>query len=307
MTDQSSQPEPMPGQPQDQQAATPQPPYTPAPQYGAFAPQENMPDGSGQQQSSEDQQGQQQPGQEPAKSKPGIKRIAIAAIAFVAALCVGVASGYYLRQPEVDNLAQKLKDTEKTLSATSDELTEKSNELQQSQEEKAQIQQDSNNGGSDTLGSGSGSNGSSDTQSRATGMETTTINGGLAITLHSIEEPASVPQEWNGPQTPLTPQANAKFFAAHVTVKNDTTGPIDITCSYPLEIRAVNSKGQTYTPIDDLFKIPGNPMCNDQLQPGMTSEVDYVFEMPNDTKVVGIVWRDVTDLSANNEYSAFKF
>lgn len=149
----------------------------------------------------------------------------------------------------------------------------------------------------------------SDNKSQPTtsnGVGTSLTNGGITLTLQSIDEPVSVAQNREGNQPDLTPEGGTKFFSATFQVKNDTISPIDITCSYPIDIRAVNDKSQMYTPIDGLYKIPGNPECNADLQPGLTTNVTYVFNMPVDTDIRGIAWRDVTDFNVDNDYSVFK-
>lgn len=137
-------------------------------------------------------------------------------------------------------------------------------------------------------------------------MGETSSNGSLTMKLNATSEPASVPQQWNGTQPDLTPAAGTKFFEADVTVTNNSKKPIDITCSAPLDIKAINDKNQQYSTIEDLFKIPGNPECNAQLQPGMASDVKYVFNMPSDTKIIALAWKDWTDFnSTSSDYSYF--
>lgn len=145
------------------------------------------------------------------------------------------------------------------------------------------------------------SNGSSDNAA----IGETQTNGTLEMTLKSVEEIASVPQVWNGQQPDLTPADGTKFISVNVDLTNNGKEPVDITCSYVVDIRLVNPDNQQYTPIDDLFKIPGNPECNAELQPGLTSSVNYVFNVPSDANIVGVLWRDVTDLWADTEYTAF--
>lgn len=135
----------------------------------------------------------------------------------------------------------------------------------------------------------------------------TETNGTLDLTFNSMEEIASVPQEWNGTQPDLTPTDGTRFISVKVHIVNNGQQPVDLTCGYVVDIRAVNSSNQQYTPIDNLFKIPGNPECNADLQPGMGADMQYVFNVPQNAKMVGFGWRDVTDISTNNDYSTFRF
>lgn len=137
----------------------------------------------------------------------------------------------------------------------------------------------------------------------------TTTSGSLSMKLNKVEYPQSIKTNGEYDDTPavLTPKQGNKYLAVSVDVKNDSKSPIDLTCDYVLDISAVNDKNQQYTPIDDLYVIPGNPGCNAELQPGMTAPVEYVFEMPSNTTITGIIWRDETDSDSEGQYASFVF
>lgn len=103
----------------------------------------------------------------------------------------------------------------------------------------------------------------------------------------------------NGEYAPKKPDENTKYWVAHVEVTNNGKKPINITCSYPYEIVAVNSDNQQYTPIDNIYDVEGNPMCT-ELQPGMSTKVTYPFQVPLSAKMVAIAFRDVGDFTSGN-------
>jgi hypothetical protein len=74
---------------------------------------------------------------------------------------------------------------------------------------------------------------------------------------------------------------------------------MDLTCGYPLDIKAVDTGERVYDMIDSLYEHKGNPECNAQLQPGFKDKMIYVFMAPKDADLTGIVFRD----SNNEDYT----
>lgn len=130
----------------------------------------------------------------------------------------------------------------------------------------------------------------------------TVVNGGIEMKLVSASEQATISYDTcgdscsNGTYAPKSPDASTKYWVAVVEVKNNTKKPLDITCSYPYEIYALNSDSQQYTPIDALYQVEGNPECNVDLQPGLSTQVTYPFQVPLDVKMVAVAFRDVGDI-----------
>lgn len=164
----------------------------------------------------------------------------------------------------------------------------------------------------DATGSSSSDSNSSD-QSNSTNLNKsvgdTTTSGSLSMKLNKVEYPQSIKTNGKYSDEPavLTPKQGNKYLAVSVDVKNDSKGPVDLTCDYVLDISAVNDKNQQYSPIEDLYTIPGNPECNAELQPGTTAPIEYVFEMPSNTTIAGIVWRDETNSDSAGPYASFVF
>ncbi|MCF2561021.1 DUF4352 domain-containing protein [Bifidobacterium boum] len=141
----------------------------------------------------------------------------------------------------------------------------------------------------------------------------TVDNGGIEMKLISASEQSTINYDTcgdgcsNGSYAPKSPDANTKYWVAVVEVKNNTKQPLDITCGYPYEIKALNSDNQQYTPIENLYQVQGNPECNVSLQPGLSAQVTYPFQVPLDAKMVALAFRDVGDLlsgtGGQEEYS----
>ena len=130
----------------------------------------------------------------------------------------------------------------------------------------------------------------------------TVTNGGIDMKLISAGEQPTISFDTcgdrcsNGSYAPKSPDTDTKYWVAVVEVKNNTKQPLDITCSYPYDIKALNSDNQQYTPIDNLYNVEGNPECNAELQPGLSTQVTYPFQVPLDVKMIAIAFRDVGDI-----------
>jgi hypothetical protein len=59
----------------------------------------------------------------------------------------------------------------------------------------------------------------------------------------------------------------------------------------------VDDQDRQFDPIDDLYKLKGNPECNDQLQPGFESDMTWVYRLPSSANVVGWAFQDFTDVA----------
>lgn len=139
-------------------------------------------------------------------------------------------------------------------------------------------------------------------------------NNGIRMKLDSTGDQATISYDTcgkgcsNGIYAPKAPDANSKYWVANVEITNTGRKPIDISCSYPLDIKALNSSGQEFSHIEDIGGMQGNPECNAQLQPGMTSKVSYPFMVPANANIVGLKWQgiDTDNLGSNTEYEYFK-
>ncbi|WP_458113490.1 DUF4352 domain-containing protein [Arthrobacter sp. R1-13] len=88
-------------------------------------------------------------------------------------------------------------------------------------------------------------------------------------------------------------QAGGKYVIVEAMVTNNATAPIDLTCSYPIDFKVVNSSSQVYSPVQELYKIKGNPECNAQLQPGFESPMIWAFLVPAASTIDGATFREI--------------
>lgn len=111
----------------------------------------------------------------------------------------------------------------------------------------------------------------------------------------------------NATFTTKTAPAGAEYYAVTVHITNNAQESMDLTCGYPIRNKLVNSRQQNYDPIDDLYKLQGNPGCNDNLQPGFESDMTYVYEVPAGSAILGWGFADATNLGSSQDYTVVRF
>jgi hypothetical protein len=79
----------------------------------------------------------------------------------------------------------------------------------------------------------------------------------------------------------VVPRAGGKFIRVDVTIENAGQKSMDLTCSWPIEVFAADASNRMFDPIDELDKLEGTPECNEELQPGFSSPMTYIFEVPS--------------------------
>ena len=65
--------------------------------------------------------------------------------------------------------------------------------------------------------------------------------------------------------------------------------------------KVIDGSGKEYDPIEELYSIPGNPECNDMLQPGFKDKTTWVYLVPKDAEISSFAFADVVDLESENE------
>ncbi len=106
-------------------------------------------------------------------------------------------------------------------------------------------------------------------------------NGGIKLTINSVSQPADIPRT----DGDVPPRSGAKIVRVDTTIENVGQKSIDLTCSYPVANKIYDSSKREFDTVDDLYKIPGNPECNADLQPGFSSPMSYVYEVPVDANI----------------------
>ena len=144
------------------------------------------------------------------------------------------------------------------------------------------------------------------------GIGETVENDGIRMKLVSASDQPSISYDTCGDNcnyfkyAPKPADPNTKYWVVTTEITNTGKEPIDLTCSYPVEINAYNSENQKYTSIKDLYQVQGNPECNTQLQPGFSSAMTYPFQVPSSATMIGLSWKPVhLNEESQPEYSYF--
>lgn len=146
------------------------------------------------------------------------------------------------------------------------------------------------------------------------GIGDTVTNYGAELTLNAAYTAETIP--WNesaqppgNPMyeiTPLPAEEGAKWFIMETTVSNEGRASMDLTCSWPIDVVSVDAEDREFDTISALYQYESNPACNDNLQPGFSTEMAYVFSVPVDAEMIGVAFRDTAE-SEWGEYSIFIF
>ena len=135
----------------------------------------------------------------------------------------------------------------------------------------------------------------------------TTTNKTLALKFDKYEEPATISYDETGARRyqAKQPEEGMKWVAATMTVTNNGKHSIDLTCSLPVTIKAVDSQSREFDPIQSLYGVQGNPQCDSQTQPGQSKTVTYVFSVAKDSQIRGFGWYDSEDFDGDYTMSIF--
>ena len=131
-------------------------------------------------------------------------------------------------------------------------------------------------------------------------------NGGITLTVKSARTATTIDMNESGfdPDssyakfTKTSAGDGAKFVIVETHVINDAKTSLDLTCSLPVNSRLVDDRERQFDTIDDLYKLKGNPECNDQLQPGFESDMTWVYRVPDSANIVGWAFQDLTESAA---------
>ncbi|QLF84157.1 lipoprotein [Gordonia phage Pytheas] len=124
-------------------------------------------------------------------------------------------------------------------------------------------------------------------------------HGGITLTVTKASSPDTYPvmegsyKKNSGYDTyaDTPPRTGGKLIRIDATVENNTAGSIDLTCSLPV-VAYVSDGSRMFDPVDDLYKIQGTPDCNEDLNPGFSSDMTWIFEVPVDTPIKMFIFRD---------------
>ncbi|MBN9738709.1 MULTISPECIES: hypothetical protein [unclassified Pseudonocardia] len=94
---------------------------------------------------------------------------------------------------------------------------------------------------------------------------------------------------------PQGPGDDARYFAVRTHVVNDGQKSIDLTCSSPITNALIDDRGRKFDAFDGLYKIQGNPYCNDAVQPGFEADMTYVYRVPSSATITSWSFADAAD------------
>lgn len=125
-------------------------------------------------------------------------------------------------------------------------------------------------------------------------------SAGLALKLISTKKKPSITYTGNT-ISDVTPKgddvtlkaAEGYYLYVQMDGKNGTKEPIDLTCSFPIDVRVFDEAEARYTPIESLGQIKGNPGCNDNTQPGQRFKETFIFLMPAGSKPMRFEWESI--------------
>lgn len=144
------------------------------------------------------------------------------------------------------------------------------------------------------------------TPNQAPPLSAPVTSGRVRLTVNAVSSPATVPMLFNRYEkdnvlkssafaqfleTP--PQDGAKYVRVDTTIENIGDAPFGLTCDLPIHVGVLDAQQQRFDPIPELFRVKGNPECNEALQPGRSGQVAFVFEVPRDDVIGAFGFQDV--------------
>jgi hypothetical protein len=139
-------------------------------------------------------------------------------------------------------------------------------------------------------------------------------SGGLSLKVLSVKRSNRVTYA-GGTSSEITPDGNPKTVTAkdgsyylYVATSglNGTKEPIDLTCSYPIDIAVLDKADARYTPIEGLDQIKGNPGCNEMTQPGQKFKETFIFLLPKGAEASKLTWFAVSSDLEESEPATIK-
>ncbi|MDO5669409.1 MAG: hypothetical protein Q4G50_05350 [Corynebacterium sp.] len=80
------------------------------------------------------------------------------------------------------------------------------------------------------------------------------------------------------------PDSGGKFVVIETQVENTGSEAWDLTCGFAVQANVFDEREREFEPVDELFRIPGNPECNDNTNPGFAKDMTWVFMLPADAE-----------------------
>ncbi len=121
---------------------------------------------------------------------------------------------------------------------------------------------------------------------------------GILLTVKDVTEGASIDYLEQGVKADrastetLDAVAGGKLVTVTTEVENTGTEAWDLTCGFSIQAKLVDDQGRHFQPVESLYRIPGNPECNEQTNPGFTKTMKWAFEVPETAKGFALGFAD---------------
>lgn len=109
---------------------------------------------------------------------------------------------------------------------------------------------------------------------------------GVTMTVTSVEEASQERIREDGVRADvaeiLTTDAapGQKFVTITTEVTNTGKMPWDLTCGAAVQATLFDLEERQFAAVDELYRVPGNPECNANTQPGQTVPMTWRYEVP---------------------------
>ena len=113
---------------------------------------------------------------------------------------------------------------------------------------------------------------------------------GVTLAVLEVSESATLPFLEDGVKAEAaatetrTAEPGTKFVSVVTEVENTGSESWDLTCGFAVQANLFDPEDRQFDPVEELYRIPGNPECNDHLNPGMKDQMTWVFEVPEAAK-----------------------
>lgn len=121
---------------------------------------------------------------------------------------------------------------------------------------------------------------------------------GVTLTVDGVSESDHLMLHADGvkpgyrPEERLDAPEGGRFVTVTTTVNNTGLVSWDLTCGFALQAHVFSDNDQRFDPVDELDRIPGNPGCNDSLNPGFDATMIWSFAVADGVKITEFGFAD---------------
>ncbi|HHT33176.1 MAG TPA: DUF4352 domain-containing protein [Corynebacterium sp.] len=96
------------------------------------------------------------------------------------------------------------------------------------------------------------------------------------------------------------------FATVRTTVVNTGDRARDLVCGYDVRVQLVDDLGRRHERVDALHDIPGNPVCDDMMNPGFSTSMTWIFEVPEGVVPASLAFADTEEPVAQYWFARLK-